>query len=425
MSGGPEVLVIGAGVAGMEASLLLSRAGAKVHLVERTSYTGGTAVLFEQVYPDLECATCMLSPRQQDLLQDGNVELLTLSLVEKVVPEGDGFVATVRKKARYVDPAACIGCGACYEPCPVSAPNEAEQGLSARKAIFVPFAGALPNVPMIDRDLCLRFHGKECQACKEACVFEAINFDQQDVSVELHVDSIIVATGSQVVDLGPLVRYGLGSVPEVYHALQFERLFAQNGPSSGNIVMRSGKPPRSVALLHCAGRAEKGYCSGVCCMYLLKFNQYLRAKMPDVEIHEFYVDMTIPGQDAQRFYKRMIAGGTDLIRTNDARVEERDGRPCVLFTDTTGNEKALGVDMVVLAPALEPRGDSAAMAEVLGLSAGMKGYPIADDASLESSRPGIFVVGGAQGPKGVGESVADAHAAVAEILRRHQGGDRK
>jgi heterodisulfide reductase subunit A len=418
MSDGPEVLIIGAGVAGIEASLLLSRADAKVHLIERTSYTGGTAVLFEQVYPDLECATCMLSPRQQDLLQDANIDLLTLSMIESVQAEGDGYLVKVRKKARYVDLSACIGCGACYEPCPVSAPNEAEQGLTTRKAISVPFAGALPNVPSIDRDLCIRFHGKECQACKEACVFEAIDFDQKDESVELRVNSIIVATGSQLMDLGPLPRYGLGSVPEVYHALQFERLFAQNGPSSGNIVKRDGEPPRSVALVHCAGRAEKGYCSAVCCMYLLKFNQYLRAKMPDIEIHEFYVDMTIPGQDAQPFYKRMIAGGTNLVRTSDAKVEERDGRPCVTYTDAAGQKRALTVDMVVLAPALEPHSDNGALADVLHVERGARGYLKADE-GLMSSKQGIFVIGGAQGPKGVGEAVADAYAATAGVLRRH------
>ena len=423
MSASMEVLVIGAGVAGMEASLLLSKAGATVHLVERTSYTGGTAVLFEQVYPDLECATCMLSPRQQDLLQDGNIELLTLSLVEKVEPIGERFKVLVRKKASFIDPAACIGCGACYEPCPVSVPSEAEQGLSARKAVFVPFAGALPNVPMIDRDLCLHFHGKECQACKEACVFEAVDFDKKDESLELEVDAIIVATGSQLLDLTPLVRYGYGKVPEVYHALQFERLFAQNGPSSGNIVMRDGTPPKSVALVHCAGRAERGYCSSVCCMYLLKFNQYLRAKMPDVEVHELYVDMTVPGQDAQRFYRRMIAGGTDLIRTGDFRVEEREGKPCLLYVDVNGTRRELRVDMVVLAPALEPRADALLLANILGIASGERGYfEEGKGGSVCTSRPGIYVVGGAQAPKDVGDSVADAHAAVAHILKATSGG---
>ncbi|HVO78233.1 MAG TPA: FAD-dependent oxidoreductase [Methanomassiliicoccales archaeon] len=423
MNDAPEVLVIGAGVAGMEASLLLSKAGAKVHLVERTSYTGGTSVLFEQVYPDLECATCMLSPRQQDLLQDPNIEALTLSLVEGVREEGKGFIVTVKKKARFVDPSACIGCGACYDPCPVSAPNEAEQGLSQRKAIHVPFTGALPNVPSIDRELCIRFHGKECQACKEACAFEAINFEQQEESVEIRVDSILVATGSQIMDLRPLARYGLDSVPEVYHALQLERLFAQNGPSSGNIVMRDGKTPRSVALIHCAGRAEKGYCSGVCCMYLLKFNQYFRAKSPDVELHELYIDMTIPGQDAERFYQKMIAGGTDMIRTNDARVENRSGRPCVLYTDASGQKRELTVDMVILAPALEPHGSTAALAKTLGIEIGERGYVKVDE-GLRSSRPGIYVVGGAAGPKDVAESVAEAHAAVAEMLSGHREAER-
>ncbi len=276
-----EVLVIGAGVAGIEASLLLSQSGRRVHLVEKSSFTGGMAVLFEQVFPTFECATCMLSPRQQEVLQDSMIDLLTLSEVQQVEPVPQGFRVKVLKMARFIDANACIGCGACYEPCPISVPNEVELGLATRKAVYVPFAGSLPNVPQIDKERCLHFKGESCQACKDACVFEAIDLEQKDELVELEVGAIIVATGSTLIDLRDVDRYGYGKHSGIYSALELERLFSSNGPTGGNIVQRDGKAPRSVALVHCAGREEQGFCSSVCCLYLLKFNRYLRSKLPD------------------------------------------------------------------------------------------------------------------------------------------------
>lgn len=418
----PDVLIIGAGVASMEAGLLLSKAGRRVHIVEKSSFTGGTTVLFEQVYPDLECATCMLSPRQQDLLQDPNIDLLTLAEVEHVETVPDGFIVTVRRRARSIDPIACIGCGACYEPCPVSAPNEAEQGLSSRKAVFVPFPGALPNVPMIDRELCLHFQGKECQACKEACMFDAVNFDQQDEKTELKVGAIVVATGSEIGPLSSLTGYGYGRIQDVYHALEIERLFASNGPTGGKVLLRNGRPPRSVALVHCAGREVKGYCSAVCCMYLLKFNHYLRANDPGIEIHEYYTDMTIPGQGSQHFFKRTMEGGTDLVRRRDLTVEERAGRPVVVCSDDDGCSCQQQVDMVILAPPLQPQEGSSHLAEVLGIALGPKGY-YAEGGSgpVSSSRDGIFIIGGARGPMDIGAAVADAGAAAARVLNPARG----
>jgi len=182
-----DVLVIGAGIAGIEASLLLSKADRKVHLVEKTSYTGGTVIKFEEVFSNMECSTCMVAPVQQELLQNKNINLLTLAEVEDVKGLFGKFTVKIRKKARYVDLQNCIGCNACFEPCPVSLKNEFEEGLSERKAIYVPCTGALPNVPMIDTEHCLRFKGKDCKACQEACMFEAIDFKQKDEQLELKV----------------------------------------------------------------------------------------------------------------------------------------------------------------------------------------------------------------------------------------------
>lgn len=415
--GKKEVLVIGAGIAGMEASLLLSRAGVKVHLVESKSYTGGMSILFEEVFPNLECATCMLAPRQQELLQDSNISLLVHSEVESVVGGAGKFKVKVRRRARFVDPVACIGCGACYEPCPVSAPNEEEMGLSQRKAIAIPFPGSLPNVPVIDKERCLRLKGGDCQACQDACVFGAVDFNQKDEAVELDVDAIVVATGSTAQDLSGIAKLGYRSQADVYTALEFERLRSSNGPSQGAIVTRAGQAPRSVALVHCAGRAEKGYCSSVCCMYLSKFNHYLRSKVPGVEVHEYFTDLCVPGPGQQRFFMRMIDRDTDLVRYKDLKVEGADGRLKVLTEGWNGEKAEAMVDMVVLAPSLEPREDAGRIAQVLSLSVDRTGFYTSSMSNpVASSRDGIYVIGSARGPMSMEAAVADALAAVAEIL---------
>ncbi len=418
-----DVLVIGAGVAGMEASLLLSKAGRKVHLIERSSYTGGTSVLFEQVYPTFECATCMLSPLQQDLLQDPNIHLMALSEVTQVKESPQGFEVMIRTRARYVNPDACIGCGACFEPCPVTRPNEAEMGFNTRKAMYVPFSGTLPNVPRIDKEACIHLQGGECQKCKDACAFEAVDLDQKDADVPLSVASIIVATGSDMIDLKKLARYGYGAHSEVYSALEFERMFSSNGPTSGQIQMKNGKPPRSVALVHCVGREEVGYCSSVCCMYLLKFNQYLRNKLQDIEVHEYISDLTIPGQSAQHFFMRMMKGGTDLVRARDLRLTQTGDQLKVEYQDATGNDVLRPVDMVILAPALVPRKGADLLAGILGISLGTFGYNTEGrDGPVSTSRKGIFIIGGARGPEGIDTSVMDAYAAVAHVLGPQRDG---
>jgi len=416
-----EALVLGAGIAGMEASLLLSRAGYMVHLVERRSYTGGDMVLFEEVYPTLECATCLLSPRQQELLQDSRIKLWVNSELEAAEPGERGFRVRVRKRASYIDAAACIGCGACFEPCPVSAPNEAEMGRSQRKAVFVPFPGALPHLPVIDRERCLHLNGQDCQACKDACVFEAIDFGQRDEVMELEVEAVVVATGARNQDLSQLTQYGHGRYPEVYSALELERMYSSNGPTGGKIISREGKVPGEVALVHCAGREGKGYCSAVCCMYLLKFNHYLRHRIPEVKVHEFYTDLCIPGQDQQRFFLRMMEGGTDLVRTPRLRVERSEDGLQIVYEAQGGGQARRSVDMVVLAPALEPREDASHLARMLGLELDDQGF-FADGSSSRRGPPrGVYVVGSAGGPRGADAAVAGAMAAVAKILSAGQG----
>jgi len=415
-----DVLVIGAGIAGIEASLLLSKADRKVHLVEKTSYTGGSAIKYEEVFSNMECSTCMVAPRQQDILQDKNINLLTLSEVKEVKGSFGKFTVKIQKKARYVDMENCIGCSACFDPCPVSLDNEFEEGLSKRKAIYVPCAGALPNVPMIDTEHCIRFKdNKDCKACQEACMFDAIDFKQKDEDIELKVGAIIVATGFEIFDPKIVPKYGYEKLDDVYTSFEFERLYASNGPTEGNIVLKNGKPPKSAAIIHCVGRDEKGYCSSVCCMYSLKFIHYLKSKIPEIKIKEFYTDLCIPGKSHQKFYEEMKEKKVDMIRISDIEVKKQGKGISVMYNNGNGKKDNQPVDIVILAPAIQPRNDASNLAKTLGIDLDEYGFfkeEKPEFSSVVTSKPGVFIAGCVQGPKNIQDSVSQASAAVGKIL---------
>ena len=418
---GTSVLVIGAGIAGIEASLLLANADRKVYLVEKASYFGGNVIKLEEVFPNMECATCMIAPKQQELLQNENIELLTLSHVESVQGSVGDFTVKVKKKARYVDLDNCIGCNACFEPCPVEIDNEFEEKLSKRKAIYIPCAGALPNVPVIDTENCLRFKGEDCQACQEACMFEAIDYTQKDEELELKVGAILVATGFKPFDLSKTIQYGYKKFNNVYSDVEVERLCASNGPTLGQIILQNGEAPRSVAIIHCIGREQKGYCSSVCCMSSIKIAHFLKHKLPEIKITQLYSDLCIPGRAYQKFYEEVRESGVDFIRARAKEVSE-SGKGLAVKYETTedGKEATLNVDMVILAPAIEPEVDSSKLAEILGIPQDDSGFFTEKapdlDSSVDTSKEGIFVAGCAQGPKDIPDTVAQAEATVGRIL---------
>ncbi|MDY7019409.1 MAG: FAD-dependent oxidoreductase [Chloroflexota bacterium] len=415
-----SVLVIGAGVAGIEASLLLANSGRKVYLIEKASYFGGNVIKLEEVFPNMECATCMIAPKQQELLQNENIELLTLSQVESVQGSVGDFTVKVKKKARYVDMEACIGCNACFEPCPVEVDNEFEERLSKRKAIYIPCAGALPNVPFIDTENCLRFKGEDCQACQEACMFEAIDYTQQDEELELKVGAILVATGFKPFDLTKTSQYGYKKFDNVYSDVEVERICASNGPTEGNIVLRGGETPSSVAIIHCVGRGEKDYCSSVCCMSSIKIAHFLKHKLPEVKVTHFYSDLCIPGRAYQKFYEEVRESGVDFIRAAVKEVTEQGNGVSIKYRSEDGEENTLNVDMLILAPAIEPVSGSSELAQMLGIPQGIGGFFTEKEPDLDSSvntlRDGVFVAGCAQGPKDIPDTVAQAEATVGKIL---------
>ncbi len=427
MSHTGNILVIGAGIAGMKASLMLAGASSKVYLVEKLPIIGGKVIKNEESFPNLECSTCMVAPIQQDVLQNPNIETLTYSVVEKIEGSSGDFSVVIRKRARYISLTDCIGCGMCYEPCPVSLRNEWEENLIDRKAIYVPCSGSLPNVPVIDSEHCLRLGGGEdCSLCAEACAFEAINLDDSDEIIEINVGAVILATGSATFDLSSIPNLGYGTLPGVYAPMEFERLFASNGPTLGEITLRgSDKVPESVAVIHCVGRREQKYCSAVCCMYSFKFARFLKHKIPSVRVFNVYSDICVPGKSYQSFYRSVEGVDTEMLYTSsigNVSVSESGSGLKVSYSDAAGSLQDLNVDMVILAAALVPDPGVASLAEVAGVDLDSQGFIKAvpdGSGSMETSREGVFVAGTAEGPKDIQNSVVQAESAagqVAEIM---------
>lgn len=419
-----NVVVVGAGIAGMKASLLLAQAGKKVHLVEALPLIGGKTIKNEESFPNLECSTCLVAPIQQAVLQSPDIDVMTMSAVEKVEGDGGAYTVTVKKAARYVKVADCIGCGMCYEPCPVSVSNDWEENLGERKAIYVPCPGSLPNVPTVDPEHCLKLSGKEeCSACVEACMFGAVNLEDEDETVKIEAGAIIVSTGAGVYDVSGLPNLGYGEFPGVYAPFEFERLFASNGPTQGELKLRgTEKAPGKIAIIHCVGREECGYCSGVCCMYSLKFAHFLKKKLPDASVYNLHSDICVPDKSYQKFFDGVKGKHSEMIYNSSMEKLKVAGGGeglKVTYSDEAGTEKDLEVDMVILAAAMVPEEGTKDLAEVLGVDLDTAGFfKVREDdiVSVESSRKGIFIAGTAEGPKDSQASVIQADAAVGKVL---------
>jgi len=424
-----DVLIIGAGIAGMEASLLLSKAGKKVYLVEKLPLIGGNIIKSEESYPNLECATCMVAPMQQEILQDANIEVMTLTTIKKVEGEAGDFQVTVHRKPRYVSLTDCIGCGMCYEPCPVTLINSWEENLANKKAIYVPCTGALPNVPVIDPEHCLQLNGKkDCKACQEACMFGAIDFSDKAGDVKIQAGAILVATGFQTEDPGRFSNLGHGQLPGVYTAMEFERLFASNGPTLGELTLRGDekKHPKTVAVVHCVGRKDQGYCSTVCCMSAFKHTHFIQHKLPDAQIYHFYSDLCLPGKLSQKFFNRVKKEGVHLVfQSNPDEIElSAQGESIkIAYPGQAGKKETLSVDMVILATAMIPDESVSKLAGILKIEQDAFGFFKTQSEKMDAtatSRAGIFVAGCAEGPKDGQQSVIQAQSAVSHVMNSMQ-----
>ncbi len=422
-------LVVGGGIAGIQAALELADAGHPVLMVEREPSIGGHMAQFDKTFPTLDCAACILTPKMSDVESHPNITLYSYSEVEEITGFVGNFHARIRKKARFVDEELCTGCGICMEKCPKSVLDDVfEVGLGYRKAIYRPFPQAIPKFPVVDTVNCTYFETGKCLACEKFCPTEAIDMDQKDQILSVDVGNVILATGYDLFDSRKLPQYGYGRLPNVFTSLEFERLCNAAGPTEGNLVLRDGVTnPKSVAVIHCVGSRDQkhhAYCSAICCMSALKFGHLVMEKT-GAEVYSFYIDMRPLSKGYEEFYDRLLQEGMHFVRgrvaevTDIARTPEEEGKLVIQAEDTLlGQQRRIPVDMVILMAALEPRADADEVSLKFGISCGAAGWFTERHPKLDpvaTMTDGIFIAGACQGPKDIPDTVSQGAAAAARI----------
>jgi len=419
-----SVLIVGGGITGIETALKLANSGKRVYLVEREPSIGGRMAQLEKTFPTLDCASCILTPKMVDVASNPNITILAYSEIKEVSGYIGNYKVKVVKKPRYVDENKCIGCGLCATKCPSKVLDEFNIGLSFRKAIYIPFPQAVPRKYTIDREHCFYFTKNICRVCERFCPTKAINFEQKPEEITLEVGTVILATGYDVFDASVIKRYGYGRYKNVYTGLEVERITSASGPTNGQIILRNGRTPSTVVIIHCVGSRDENYhvyCSRVCCMYAMKLAHLIKERVPNSTIYELYIDIRAHGKGYEEFYRRVQEEGVIFIRGKAAEItESEDGKLTVTFEDTLlGKVQQIEADMVVLATALEPRKDAKELARIFNIPVDKDGFFLERHpklAPVSTVNRGVFVAGACQGPKDIPDSVAQGAAAAAEAL---------
>ncbi|MDD2897777.1 MAG: CoB--CoM heterodisulfide reductase iron-sulfur subunit A family protein [Desulfuromonadaceae bacterium] len=429
-------LVIGGGIAGIQAALDIADSGHEVILVEREPSIGGHMAQLSETFPTLDCSQCIMTPKMVDVANHPRIKLYTYSEIELVEGYIGNFQVTIKKKARSVDEDKCTGCGVCMTTCPQKKiPNKFDQNIGLRTAIYVPFPQAVPNTPVIDRDNCTRFKTGKCGICQKVCGPGAVDFEQEDRLIVEKVGAIVVATGFDLYTIdekpkGSAIKgygeFGHGKIPDVIDGMTFERLASASGPTGGKILRPSdGKEPKQIVFIQCVGsRArEKGisYCSKVCCMYTAKHTMLYHHKVHDGQAYVFFMDARTPGKSYDEFWRRSIEEEEAVyIRGMVSRLYQKGNKIVVMGSDiAVGVQVEIEADMVVLATAVQPQKGAELLAQKLGISYDKYNFYSEAHAKLrpvECATAGIYLAGACQGPKDIPETVSQASAAAAKVM---------
>lgn len=418
-------LIVGGGIAGIQAALDVADAGHEVLLVEREATIGGNMVKLDKTFPTLDCSACISTPKMVAVATHPNIKLYTYAEVEKLTGYIGNFEVTIRQKARYIDHDRCTGCGVCWEKCPTKVSSAFDAGIGQRRAIYIPFPQAVPNKPVIDREHCRYFTTGECRICSKLCLTEAVDYEQEDEVFTAKVGAVVAATGFKTFDWSRVYgEYGYGKYPDVITGLQFERLVNAAGPTGGKIVRPSdGAAPQTVVFVQCVGSRDEAkgrrYCSRICCMYTAKHALQVLEKVPGARVYVFYIDVRVAGKGYEEFYQRAIREGAVYVRGRVSKIYRDGERLVVKGVDTLlGRPVEVDADLVVLATAVEPMADVGETARQLGISVDRDGFFQEAHPKLrpvETHTGGVFLAGACQAPKDIPDTVAQASGAAAKV----------
>lgn len=427
-------LVIGGGIAGIQAALDIANAGHKVIMVEKQPSIGGHMSQLSETFPTLDCSQCILTPRMVEVAQHPNITLYTYAELEALDGFIGNFVAKIKLKAKSVDMSKCTGCGSCWQKCPTKKiPDEFNAGLSFRTAIYTPFPQAVPNKPVIDRKNCTWFlKGGKCGICQKVCPAGAINYEAQDEIIEVKVGAVVGATGFDLKHADFFPEYGYGKLKDVIDGMQFERLASASGPTGGEIRRPSdGKIPEKIVFIACAGSRDKAkgieYCSKICCMYTAKHAMLYKHKHHEGNAYVFYMDIRAAGKMYDEFVRRAIEEDeVQYIRGRVSRIYEENGKLMVMGVDTLMNSTPVVIeaDMVVLATAVIANSDSESLAQKLHISYDKHHFFAEAHPKLkpvETNTAGIMLAGACQSAKDIPETVSQASGSASKVMALFSG----
>ncbi|MBE6884535.1 MAG: CoB--CoM heterodisulfide reductase iron-sulfur subunit A family protein [Ruminococcaceae bacterium] len=425
-----RALVIGGGIAGIQTALDIADAGFEVDIVEKNPTIGGKMAQLDKTFPTLDCAACILTPKMVDVAQHEKIRIFSFSEVTEVKGFVGNFTARIMKKARYVREDICTGCGLCTEKCPQKkVPNEFNLGMDNRRAVYIPFAQAVPKVATIDPNYCTMLKSGKCGLCAKVCTAGAIDYKQKDEFIEEKYGAIVVATGFNPISMEKYDEFAYNQSKDVVTSLEYERIMNAAGPTAGKLLRPSdGKHPHTIVFVQCVGSRcaacdERGkeYCSKICCMYTAKHAMLTRDKYPDTDVYVFYIDVRTPGKNFDEFYRRAVEDyGVHYIKGMVGKVTPDGDKLIVRGSDLIGNKQLnIEADMVVLAAAIEPDKSARPLATMLTASMDTNDFFTEAHPKLrpvESPTAGVFLSGACQGPKDIPDTVAQAGAAASKVI---------
>ncbi|MBO5938430.1 MAG: CoB--CoM heterodisulfide reductase iron-sulfur subunit A family protein [Clostridia bacterium] len=425
-----RALVIGGGIAGIQTALDIADAGFPVDIVETKPTIGGKMAQLDKTFPTLDCAACILTPKMVDVAQNDKVRIFSYSEVTDVSGFVGNFEVTIKRRARYVKEDICTGCGLCTEKCPQKkVPNEFNLGMDNRRAIYIPFAQAVPKVATIDPDYCTMLKSGKCGVCSKVCTVGAIDYQAKDEYLTEKYGAIVVATGFNPISMEKFDEFAYSQSKDVITSLELERLMNAAGPTGGTLLRPSdGEHPHTIVFVQCVGSrcascAEKGkeYCSKICCMYTAKHAMLIRDKYPDTDVYVFYIDVRTPGKNFDEFYRRAVEEyGVHYIKGMVGKVSPEGNKLKVRASDLIdGKQLHIDADLVVLAAAIEPDKSARPLATMLTASMDTNDFFTEAHPKLrpvESPTAGVFLSGACQGPKDIPETVSQAGAAASKVI---------